>query len=62
MAYDFLGRKLEIGDNVVFMRINYRSLRTGKIKSMGKKKATIAVDQTNINRTNVQFFDQLIKI
>ncbi len=62
MAYDFLNKELKIGDKVVYIQTSYRDLRVAKIVKIGKKKATIAVDQTNTNRTTVRFFDQLIKI
>ena len=38
---DFLGQKLEIGDDVVFMQINYRTLKKGKILKFTPKKVEI---------------------
>ncbi len=61
MAYDFLNKVLNIGDEVVFMQVGYRSLRTGKIISMGKKKATISYGSQPFLKV-IQFFDQLVKI
>jgi hypothetical protein len=63
MAKDFLGRELEIGDEVVFMQIHYRGLMKGTIKKLSPKKATIEHEKTNLCSTeSVQFHDQLIKI
>lgn len=36
MTRDFLGRELEVGDFVVFMRQGYRELKLAKIKAFTK--------------------------
>lgn len=36
MTKDFLGRELEVGNFVVFMRQHYRELKLGKIKAFTK--------------------------
>lgn len=41
---DFLGQKLEIGDDVVFMQINYRTLKMGKIIKFTPKMVEIDYD------------------
>ena len=36
MTKDFLGRQLEVGDFVIFMRQHYRELKLAKVKSFTK--------------------------
>lgn len=63
MQVDFLGNELNIGDEVVFMRVEYRNLMRGVIKSMGTVKGTIEHTPDYRNRsTTMQFFNQMVKI
>jgi hypothetical protein len=64
MNKDYFGKELNIGDEVVYMRINYRDLRKAKIIRMGPKKATIEYLSGKIGRSGktTQFYNQLIKI
>lgn len=57
---DFLGKELNVGDEVVYMRVNYRKLRKGTIKFLGKVKATLADSETQ--EITLQFHNQLVKI
>lgn len=60
---DFLGKTLNINDDVVFMRVGYRFFVKGKIVSLGKKKATIEViNSAGSAEKRIQFFEQIIKI
>jgi hypothetical protein len=61
---DFLGQELQIGDDVVFMQINYRNFLRGKIKKLSDKKATISHRQAGRSghEQSIQFYDQIIKI
>ncbi len=60
---DFLGNKLFVGEQVVFMQLGYRRLMKGIIKSISPKMVTISHEATNTySRTNRQFFNQVIKI
>lgn len=60
---DFLGRKLNIDDQIVFMQVGYRGLMEGTIISMSEKKAKIKHKETNTGKTETtQFFKQLVKI
>lgn len=59
---DFLGKRLEVGDPVVFMQIGYRGLMRGVISKLGPKKATISHEPTNTHQTrSIQFYEQIIK-
>jgi len=61
--YDFLGKVLKVGDEVVFMQINYRQLMRGIIVKMGKRKATIEHLTTNTCKTkSIQFHNQIIRV
>jgi len=63
MKTDFLGNELNIGDEVVFMQLNYRSLMKGTIVSMAEKQAIIDHQMTNTCRHKTkQFYSQLIKV
>ena len=60
---DFLGNVLKVGDEVVFMQINYRSLMRGTIIKLSEKKATISHEETNTYKTkSIQFYNQIVKI
>jgi hypothetical protein len=63
MATDFLGKRIDVGDTVVFMQINYRGLVRGVIKKLTPKKAVIIHDRLNVGGTeSTQFHDQMIVI
>ena len=63
MAKDFLGKKLQIGDEIVFVQLGYRNLLKGRIASMTPKTIMIEHDKTNTCSTKTkQFPDQVIKI
>lgn len=62
---DFLGNDLEIGDEVVFMFLTYRSLGKGRIVKFTPK--TILIEHQHPNLSNYttktkQFPNQVIKI
>lgn len=59
--YDFLGKELNIGDNVVFVQINYRNLLKGTIKTMAPKSVLISHGYENNSETR-QRYEQIIKI
>ena len=46
---DFLKRKLEVGDSVVYMKVNYRELKLGRIASFSAKKVQIITGNTTWN-------------
>lgn len=62
---DFLGNELNVGDEVIFMNIGYRTLMIGKIVKMNPKKATIDFKKPNNTHNwqgqTFQFYNQLIK-
>jgi len=61
--YDFLGKVLKVGDEVVFMQIRYRNLMRGTILKMNEKKATIEHLTTNTYKTkSIQFYNQIIRV
>ena len=63
MPKDFLEKELAVGDEVVFMQVNYRNLLKGTIVSLGAKKATIKHPRQNVGNTvSIQFYEQIIKI
>ena len=62
MAKDFIGNTIKVGDNVVFMRKNYRNFMTGIIESISPLKVLIAHGKTNTGDTETrQFHSQVIK-
>jgi len=63
MAQDFLGNELNVGDDVVFMRLNYRSFAKGTIRSLTPKMAHITHEYLSGSGTeSKQFHDQIVKI
>jgi peroxiredoxin len=63
LARDFLNNELQVGDEVVFMRVKYRGLMRGTIKRLSEKTALIVHEKTNLCTTETkQFHDQIIKI
>jgi len=61
---DYLGNDLFVGDEVVFMQIDYRSLMKGiLVSTTGEKQGTIKHDKTNTYKTESrQYYNQMIKI
>lgn len=62
LGQDYLGNNLYVGDEVVFMQIDYRDFMVGTLMSGGAKKGTITHEKTNTGRTtSVQYYSQMIK-
>ena len=60
-ALDFLGKELNVGDDVV--QLSYRNLLKGTIKKITPKTLIISHERTNVGGTETkQFHDQVIKI
>jgi hypothetical protein len=63
---DFLGKELNVGDKVVYMRLSYKEFIIGEITKMHDKMATIAQihnkDNTFMCDSTKRFYHQLIKI
>lgn len=60
---DFLGRDLKVGDEVVFVQLDYRNLLKGKIKSMTAKTILIGHAKTNVcSKETKQTPAQVVKI
>ena len=60
---DFLGNDIKVGDEVVFVRIGYRDLSRGTIKSITDKTVLITHGPSNISKTETrQFHSQVVKI
>lgn len=60
---DAFGNPIKIGDDVVFMRIKYRSLARGKVKSLSKKSVLIEYEENNLGKTESrQRFNQIFLI
>jgi hypothetical protein len=57
---DYLGKKLIEGDEVVFMKIEYKEFSKGIITKINKKKLTICNKQTGLLTT--RFPGQVIRI
>jgi len=57
---DFLGNKIKVGDEVVFMQINYRDLRRGEITKISPQ--TLLVLQEGCRNPCRQFHKQVVKI
>ena len=55
---DYLGNVVEVGDEVVFMMLNYRSLRKGTIKRITEKMCVIDLNGRDVK----QFHSQVVKI
>lgn len=63
MTKDFLGRELEVGDFVVFMKQHYRELKLAKIKSFTKTGKPRICWQTKWGeRELMQTGEQLVKV
>lgn len=63
MVKDFVGKELNIGDEVVFMMRNYRSLLKGTIIKLTPKNAVIKHEKdSNYSEQTMQFFSQIVKI
>lgn len=68
MLKDYFGNELNIGDEVAFMRVNYRSLMKGTIISMAEKTVLLSHEEIRIRKTRRtkktktrQYADQVIK-
>lgn len=60
---DFLGRELNVGDEVVFLQIGYRNLLHGTITKITPQKVVIKHEPTNVCSTEtIQHHQQVIKI
>jgi hypothetical protein len=62
---DYCGTELKVGDEVLFMAINYRTFAHGIISHMNLKKATIRwFEKSSYNNESktMQFYNQLIKV
>lgn len=57
---DFLGQELNVGDEVVYMRIDSRSLSKAEVASVGKKMVTLWIRKPDIKTR--QFHNQVVKI
>ena len=63
MTKDFLGRNLEVGNFVVFMRQHYRELKLGKIKMFTKTGKPRICWQTKYGECELlQDGSQLVKV
>jgi peroxiredoxin len=61
-AYDFLGKEINIGDNVVFVQLSYRNLLKGIITKITPKTLIISHGRTNVcSKETKQFHNQVIK-
>jgi len=45
IAYDFFNQKLEVGQEIAFMRPGYKDLMLGKVKSIADKTLSISCAQ-----------------
>lgn len=60
---DFLGRDLNLGDEVVFVQLNYRNLLKGTIVKTTKQMIFIEHPRTNVGGTLTrQFPEQVVKV
>lgn len=60
---DFLGNTLEVGDEVVFMRLNYRDLMKGKVVAFTPKNVRLGwKSKTYGEETCIQDPRQVVKI
>lgn len=59
-AKDFFGREIKVGDEVAFMKVGYRHLLLGIVKSIGPKKVTITRTSLNYKSQTMQFHNQVI--
>ena len=63
MKTDFLGNELNIGDEVVFMQLSYRSLMRGKITRISDTKVKIEHERLGNGRTEcMQLQKQVVKV
>lgn len=63
MAKDFLGNDIQVGDQVIYAQLHYRSLKIGTITKITPKMVFIQTDtDKNYDWTIIkQFHDQVIK-
>lgn len=57
---DYLGNELEVGDEVVYMKVGYRWFERGTIVTLCPKKAIIQPFEDQY--TTIQFYYQIIKV
>ena len=64
MAEDFVGNKLSVGDEVIYMQLGYRNLVKGVIVKLTDKMCFIKQGKRNIGSEKEikQFHDQVIKV
>jgi intein-encoded DNA endonuclease-like protein len=61
MKRDFLGRELNLGDYVIFMRQHYREFGMGKIVKFTPQKVKVKYGNTEYQQL-LQTADQLVKV
>lgn len=62
LGQDYLGNNIYVGDEVVFMQIDYRDFMVGTLISGGAQKGKITHEKTSKGRkTTIQFYSQMIK-
>lgn len=61
MKRDFLGRELNLGDYVIFMRQHYREFGMGKIVKFTPQKVKVKYGNTEYQQL-LQTSDQLVKV
>lgn len=59
--HDYLGNELEIGDEVVYMKVGYRWFEDGVVAALGDKKVTITPTSVDEPEKVLQFYYQVIK-
>jgi len=51
---DFLGNKLIVGDEVVFVQLDYRNLLRGEIKSISETGKTVMIKHAETNTCSTE--------
>jgi hypothetical protein len=63
MAKDFLGRDINVGDEVILVQRNYRNLLKGTIIKITDKMCVVKHERQNIGSTETrQFHNQVVKV
>lgn len=63
MAKDFLGNELNIGDQVAFMQLSYRSMMRARVTKISDCYVMLQHEKTNLcNTESRQRHNQVIKI
>ena len=61
--FDYLGKEINVGDNVVFVQLRYRNFMKGTIKKITPHTVLIEHEKTNVSSTETkQHPSQVIKI